>query len=191
MCDNSVHFPAESIHHSGAQVVYVVQLQPFARKIVVNIITVESQNFNGFQVVRRNQKNFNTLYIHSLCCARLKRGYKRICKVQSVLRHAVNPLSKTIYLPLERHPGIYGNNSGTIIGREVHLLQTRSLCSYLLWPYEVICQCPNNGLILICGLCCIHAIEPSCLIPLLTVCFSPEKILWLLSCSECLVSSHA
>lgn len=99
--------------------------------------------------------------------------------MQSSIPYYATPLilyHKTIYLSTERCTGIYGNNSGTIIGREVRIF---SKLGPLVFVFAMAIRSmpvsANNGLILICGLCCIHAIEPSCLIPLLTVCFSPRR----------------
>lgn len=95
--------------------------------------------------------------------------------MQSSIPYYATPLilyHKTIYLSTERCTGIYGNNSGTIIGREVRIF---SKLGPLVFVFAMAIRSmpvsANNGLILICGLCCIHAIEPSCLIPLLTACF--------------------
>lgn len=99
--------------------------------------------------------------------------------MQSSIPYYATPLilyHKTIYLSTERCTGIYGNNSGTIIGREVRIF---SKLGPLVFVFAMAIRSmpvsANNGLILICGLCYIHAIEPSCLIPLLTVCFSPRR----------------
>ena len=99
--------------------------------------------------------------------------------MQSSIPYYATPLilyHKTIYLSTERCTGIYGNNSGTIIGREVRIFSKLGpLVFVFAMAIRSMPMSANNGLILICGLCCIHAIEPSCSIPLLTVCFSPRR----------------
>ena len=82
--------------------------------------------------------------------------------MQSSIPYYATPLilyHKTIYLSTERCTGIYGNNSGTIIGREVRIF---SKLGPLVFVFAMAIRSmpvsANNGLILICVLCCIHAI---------------------------------
>ena len=79
--------------------------------------------------------------------------------MQSSIPYYATPLilfHKTIYLSTERCTGIYGNNSGTIIGREVRIF---SKLAPLVFVFAMAIRSmpvsANNGLILICGLCCI------------------------------------
>ena len=74
--------------------------------------------------------------------------------MQSSIPYYATPLilyHKTIYLSTERCTGIYGNNSGTIIGREVRIF---SKLGPLVFVFAMAIRSmpvsTNNGLMCIC-----------------------------------------